>query len=267
MTSVTSGYAQVNGLAMYYEVHGAGQPLVLVHGALSTIGISFGQLLPALAGDRQVIAVEMQGHGRTADIERPLRYEWLADDVAALLASIGIERADLFGYSLGAGVALQTALRHRERVRKLVLASVSYNSAGLYPELLAGIEHAQPGDLVGTPYYEEYVRVAPHPEDFPRLFARQQELDGEPQEWPPEAIAALTAPTLLIYGDADVVRPEHAVELFRLLGGGVAGDLVGLPRSQLAVLPGTTHGTVMERGDWLVPMITRFLDAPMPDAR
>jgi pimeloyl-ACP methyl ester carboxylesterase len=267
MTSATGGYAKVNGLEMYYEVHGVGQPLVLLHGALSTIGTSFGQLLPALASDRQVIAVEMQGHGHTADIDRPLRYEWLADDVAALLGAIGIERADLFGYSLGAGVALQTALRHRERVRKLVLASVSYNSAGLYPELLAGIERAQPGELAGTPYYEEYVHVAPHPEDFSRLFARQQELDGEKQDWSAEAIAALTAPALLIYGDADVVRPEHAVELFRLLGGGVPGDLVGLPRSQLAVLPGTTHGALMERGDWLAPMINRFLHAPMPDAR
>jgi pimeloyl-ACP methyl ester carboxylesterase len=265
---MTSGqYAQVNGLAMYYEIHGAGPPLVLLHGALSTIGTSFGALLPELARDRQVIAVEMQGHGHTADIERPLRYEWLADDIAALLAAIGLDHADLFGYSLGAGVALQTALRHRERVRKLVLASVTYNSAGLYPELLAGIERAQPADLVGMLFYEEYARIAPRPEDFGRLFARQQELDGQAQNWPADAIAALRVPTLLVIGDADVVRPEHAVELFRLFGGGVAGDLVGLPRSQLAVLPGTTHIGLMERGAWLVPMVTQFLDAPLPDAR
>jgi len=128
-----AGHARVHGLDMYYEVHGEGQSLVLLHGALSSIGTSFGKLLPELARQRRVIAVEMQGHGRTADIDRPLRYELLADDIAALLTQIGIEQADLFGWSLGAGVALQTAIRHPERVRKLVLASVTYNSAGLSP--------------------------------------------------------------------------------------------------------------------------------------
>jgi pimeloyl-ACP methyl ester carboxylesterase len=262
-----AGYARVNGLDMYYEVHGDGQPLVLLHGALSAIGTSFGHLLPGLARQRRVIAVEMQGHGRTADIDRPLRYELLAGDIAALLAQIGIEQADLFGWSLGAGVALQTAIRHPERVRKLVLASVTYNSAGLYPELLAGIAQANPEDPAGTPFYEEYTRIAPRPQDLPRLFARQQQLDAEIQDWPVEAIRAIKAPTLLVIGDSDIVRPEHAVELFRLLGGGVAGDLTGLPRSQLAVLPGTTHMTLMERASWLVSMVTLFLDTPAPDAR
>jgi len=207
----------------------------------------------------------MQGHGHTADIDRPLRYEQLADDIAALLAQIGIEQADLFGWSLGAGVALQTAIRHPDRVRKLVLASVTYKSAGLCPELLAGIAQAKPEDVARTPFYEEYIRIAPHPQDFPRLFARQQRLDGEIQDWPVEAIQAIKAPTLLIIGDSDIVRPEHAVELFRLLGGGVAGDLAGLPRSQLAVLPGTTHVTLMERASWLVSMVTPFLDTPVPE--
>jgi pimeloyl-ACP methyl ester carboxylesterase len=259
MTASKSSYARVNGLTMYYEIHGEGQPLVLLHGALSAIGTSFGKL-PHLTKERQVIAVELQDHGHTADIERPLRYELLADDIAALLTQIGIERADLFGWSLGAGVALQTASRHPACVCKLVLASVTYNRGGLYPELLAGIEHAKPEDLVGTPFYEEYTRIAPHPQDFPRLFARQQQLDSEIQDWPVEAIRAIKAPTLLIIGDSDVVRPEHTVELFRLLGGGVAGDLVGLPRSQLAVLPGTTHVTLVDRAEWLVSMITQFLD-------
>src|SRR6266700_4282915 len=252
-------YADVHGLKMYYEIHGEGHPLVLLHGAFSATGTSFGKLLPHLARERQVIAVEMQGHGHTADIDRPLRYEQLADDIAALLTQIGLEQADLFGWSLGAGVALQTAIRHPEVVRKLVLASVTYNHGGLYPELLAGIEHSKPEDLAGTPFYEEYTRIAPHPQDFPRLFAKQQQLDSEIQDWPVEAIRAIKAPTLLIIGDADVVRPEHTVELFRLLGGGVAGDLVGLPRAQLAVLPGTTHVTLVDRADWLVSMITQFL--------
>jgi pimeloyl-ACP methyl ester carboxylesterase len=267
MIASKSSYARVNGLNMYYEIHWEGQPLVLLHGALSAIGTSFGKLLPDLAKERQVIAVEMQGHGHTADIDRPLRYERLADDIAALLSQIGIEQADLFGWSLGAGVALQTALRHPDRVRKLVLASVTYNRGGLYPELLAGIEHAKSEDLIGTPFYEEYTRIAPHPQDFPRLFAKQQQLDSEIQDWPVEAIRAIKAPTLLIIGDSDIIRPEHTVELFRLLGGGVPGDLVGLPRSQLAVLPGTTHVTLVDRASWLVSMITQFLDRPMPEAR
>jgi pimeloyl-ACP methyl ester carboxylesterase len=253
-------YAQVNGLEMYYELHGEGQPLVLLHGALSAIGTSFGKLLPNLSKDRQVLAVEMQGHGRTADIDRPLRYEYLADDIAVLLTQLRLDQADLFGWSLGAGVALQVGIRHPQLVRKLVLASVTYNSGGLYPELLAGIDHAKPQDLAGTPFYEEYLSIAPHPQDFPRLFAKQQQLDREIQDWPVEAIRAIKASTLLIIGDADVVRPEHAVELFRLLGGGVAGDLVGLPRAQLAVLPGTTHVTLVDRVEWLVPMVRQFLD-------
>ena len=155
---------------------------------------------------------------------------------------------------------MQSAIRQPQLVRKLVLASVTYNRGGLYPELLAGIEHAKPDDLAGTPFYEEYTRIAPHPHDFPRLFARQQQLDSEIQDWPVEAIRAIKAPTLLIIGDSDVVRPEHTVELFRLFGGGVAGDLVGLPRAQLAVLPGTTHVTLVDRAGWLVSMMTQFLD-------
>ncbi len=266
-TSEKGRYADVHGLSMYYEIHGEGQPLVLLHGALSAIGTSFGKLLPDLARERQIIAVEMQGHGHTADIDRPLRYEQLADDIAALLTQIGIEKADLFGWSLGAGVALQTVIRHPQIVRKLVLASVTYNQSGLYPELLAGIENAKPEDLAGTPFYEEYIRIAPHPQDFPRLFAKQQQLDGEIQDWSVEAIRAIKVPTLLIIGDSDIIRPEHTIELFRLLGGGVAGDLVGLPRSQLAVLPGTTHITLMDRASWLLSMISTFLDALMADEK
>jgi len=256
------GYAEVNGLSMYYEIHGQGQPLALLHGALSAIGTSFGKLLPGLARRRQVIAVEMQGHGRTADIDRPLRYELLADDIAAFLRQIGVAKADLFGWSLGAGVALQTAMRHPAVVRKLALASVTYQSSGLYPELLAGIQQQKPEDLAATPFYKEYLKIAPHPEDFPRLFARQQQLDSELQNWSAEAIRAITAPTLLISGDADIVRPEHTIQLFRLLGGGAPGDLTGTPRSQLAVLPGTTHLTLVQRATWLIQMISQFLDAP-----
>jgi len=259
-------YAQVNGLNMYYEIHGTGQPLVLLHGAFSAIGTSFGNVLPELAETRRVIAFEMQAHGRTADIDRPLSMEQMADDTVAALQQLGIENADFFGFSMGAGVALQVAIRHPEVLRKLVLASVTYRLDGLHPGLMEGLGEMQPEMMFGSPWHEEYTRIAPRPEDFATLFAKKTQMDREVQDLPAEAIEALEAPTLLIIGDSDIVRPEHAVEMFRLLGGGVMGDLAGLPSSRLAILPGTTHATLVERGDWLASMIGEFLDAPMPEA-
>jgi pimeloyl-ACP methyl ester carboxylesterase len=260
-----TGYASVNGLDMYYEIHGAGPPLVLLHGALMTID-GFGQVLPALAENRQVIAVEQQAHGRTADIDRPFSYEQMADDTALLLQQLGIEQADVFGYSMGGAVALQIAMDHPQLVRKLVVGAAAYSNDGVYPEVLEGIEKLKPEDFAGSSWQESYARVAPNPEDWPALLAKVQQLDKEFQGWSPEAIASIEAPALVIVGDSDIVRPEHAVEMFRLLGGGVPGDLGGLPRSQLAVLPGTTHVTLVDRADWLASMIAGFLDAPMPKA-
>lgn len=265
-TDAQHGYAPVNGLEMYYEIHGAGQPLVLLHGAFSAIGTSFGKLLPDLAKTRQVIGVEQQAHGHTADIERPLSVKQMAADTAALLRHLGVERADLFGYSMGAAIALELGIQHPELVRKLVLASVSYTKAGLHPGLLEGLEQVTPENLMGTPWHDEYTRIAPHPEHFPTLVAKNTQMNRELVEWPAEAIRGLSAPTLLIIGDSDIIRPEHAVEMFRLLGGGVPGDMAGLPKSRLAILPGTTHVTVVEQTDLLLPMIATFLDAPMPDA-
>jgi pimeloyl-ACP methyl ester carboxylesterase len=259
-----ANYAEVNGLNIYYEIHGTGQPLVLLHGAFSAIGTSFGNVLPSLASTRQVIAFEMQAHGRTADIDRPLSMEQMADDTAAALGKLGIEEADIFGYSMGAGVALQVAIRHPDVVRKLVLASVTYNKDGLHPGLMEGLENMRPEDMAGSPWHEEYTRIAPNPEDFATLFAKKTQMDREIQDLPAEAIEAIKAPTLLIIGDSDIVRPEHAVQMFRLLGGGVVGDLAGLPNSRLAVLPGTSHVSLVERAEWLVSMIGEFLDAPMP---
>jgi pimeloyl-ACP methyl ester carboxylesterase len=264
-----AGYAPVNGLEMYYEVHGTGQPLVLLHGAYMTIGM-MGEVVPGLAEARQVIAVELQGHGRTADVDRPLTYEQMADDVGALIGYLGIEQADVFGYSMGGGVALQVAVRHPEVVRKLVVASASYTSDGMHPELLEMIPTITPEAFAGSPIEEAYLRTAPNPDDFPNLVAKLKRLDMEPFAWPPEDIREIVGPTLLIIGDSDAVRLEHAVELFRLLGGGVMGDLAGLPKSRLAVLPGTTHFippgfAVLDRADWLVSMIGGFLDAPMPE--
>ena len=265
-----SSYVEVNGLNMYYEIHGTGQPLVLLHGAFSAIGTSFGDVLPQLAETRRVIAFEMQAHGHTADIDRPLSMEQMADDTAAALRQLGIEEADIFGYSMGAGVALQVAIRHPEVVRKLVLASVTYNKNGVHPGLMEGLAEMKPEMMFGSPWHEEYTRIAPRPEDFATLFAKKTQMDREVRDLPAEAIEEIQAPTLLIIGDSDIVRPEHAVEMFRLLGGGVMGDLAGLPKSQLAVLPGTTHfvppgSGVLDRADWLLPMIGEFLDAPLPE--
>jgi pimeloyl-ACP methyl ester carboxylesterase len=263
-TSAQTGYAAVNGLKMYYEIHGTGQPLVLLHGAFSAIGTSFGALLPELAKTRQVIAFELQGHGRTADIDRPLSLEQMADDTAAALEQLGIDQADIFGYSLGAGIALQLAIRHPQVVRKLVLASVSYTMSGFHPGLMEGMEHMTADMMVGSPWHEEYMRIAPHPEAFATLFAKKTQMDRGIQDVPAEIIRSIEAPTLLIIGDSDIIRPEHSVELFRLLGGGVAGDMAGLPKSQLAILPGTTHVTLVNRVDLLLAIIPPFLDAPMP---
>ena len=262
---VQTGYLPVNGLQMYYEIRGAGQPLVLLHGAFSAIGTSFGQLLPGLAQGRQVVAVELQGHGRTADVDRPMTLEGMADDVAAAIDQLGIEPADIFGYSTGAAVALQLVIRHPDAVRKLVLASVTYTLDGVHPGLMEGLGEMTPEMMHGSPWHEEYVRIAPRPEDFPTLFAKKTQMDQQIKDLPDEAIRAIKAPTLLIIGDSDLVRPEHAVEMFRLLGGGVFGDTpAGLPASQLAILPGTSHVSLVNRSELLVPIITSFLDAAMP---
>jgi pimeloyl-ACP methyl ester carboxylesterase len=264
-------YAKVNGLNTYYEIHGTGQPLVVLHGAYMTIDL-MGAVVPALAETRQVLAVELQGHGRTPDVDRPLSYEQMADDVAALIGHLGIEKADVFGYSMGGGVAFQVSIRHPEVVRKLVVASASYTSEGMHPELLEMIPSLTPEAFAGSPIEEAYLRSAPNPDDFPTLVAKTKQLDMEPFAWAPDDIRGIAAPTLLIVGDSDVIRLEHAVELFRLLGGGVVGDLAGLPKSQLAVLPGTTHfvppgSAVLDRADWLLSMIPAFLDAPMPEVQ
>ena len=258
-----TGYAPVNGLEMYYEIHGRGEPLVLLHSAFYTIAM-WGPFLASLAETHQVIAVEFQGHGHTADIDRPFSYEQLADDVAALMAHLGIAQADVVGHSIGADTALQVAIRHPDRVRKLVPISGKYRYDGEYPELLAGIQQMTPDIFAGTPYVDAYRSTAPNPEGFPLLVEKLKAFFVKEYAWPDEDLRSIAAPTLLMIGDSDTVRPEHEMQLFRLLGGGVAGDLTGLPKSQLAILPGTTHGTiVVERTDELVAMIEAFLAAPM----
>src|SRR5215210_4522631 len=227
-SAVETGYAPVNGLRMYYEIHGdGGVPLVILHGAFGTVDM-FGPLVPGLAETRQVITVEMQGHGRTADVDRPLTYEQLADDVAALVEYLGIEQVDVFGYSLGGFTAQQVAIRHPELVRKLVVVSAAFNRDGVYPEVWKGIEALSPELFEGSPPQTEYARLAPNPEDWPTLIEKVKELERKFVGWPADDIAAIESPTLLIMGDADIVRLDHAAEMIHLLGGGVPGDFGGL---------------------------------------
>ncbi|GAA2207708.1 alpha/beta hydrolase [Nonomuraea monospora] len=261
MTNHKSDYAPVNGLRMYYEIHGAGDPLVLIHGSFSAIGTSFGKLLPHLAKNRQVIAVEFQGHGRTADIDRPLSPQLIAGDVAALLDHLGIRQADVLGYSLGSTIAFQIALTRPDLVRKLILASFSFTAEGLHPGLSDGFETLRPEHLIGSPFHDEYLQLAPRPEDFPALVDKVSDLMRTLRNPTADDVRSIQAPTMLVIGDSDIIRPEHAVETFRLRGGGVAGDQVGLPPARLAVLPGTTHVTLVHRAEWLASMIDDFLAA------
>lgn len=255
-------YASVNGLEMYYEVYGTGNPIILIHGGLGGV-VEYSQLIPVLSESRQVIAVELQGHGHTADIDRPLRFEWMADDIAALIEHLGYENADVMGFSLGGGVALQTAIQHPQVVRKLILVSTPYAQSGIHPEFQAGMaamsaEAAE--SMLETPMYHYYSSAAPNVDDWATLVEKSGALLRQEYDWS-ALVQGLTTPTLILVGDSDFIPPSHAVELFSLLGGGVPGDFVGLPSSQMAVLPGTTHFTILTRTDLLMPVLMPFLDA------
>jgi len=259
------GYVDVGALELYCERHGDGHPLVLLHGAFGTIESSFAGLLPALARNFEVIAVELQGHGRTRDAGRPLAYQDMAADLAALLEALSIPRVHAAGYSMGGAVALQLALDRPELVGRLVwFGGASSDRGGVYPEYTAAFESFDPHQLDGSRWHEAYRRVAPDPGAWTSLVVKVNELDrsGGPS-WPRERLAALQAPALLINGDSDIVRPEHAVQMFRLLGGGVPGDPAGTRPAQLALLPGTSHEGLLDRVDWLSSMITRFLLPPL----
>ena len=261
-----TGYAPVGDLRMYYEVHGSGRPLVLLHGAYMTVEM-MEPLLSGLAASQRVIAVEQQGHGRTADADRPLSYERMADDTAGAMRHLGIEDADVVGYSMGGGVALQLAIRHAALVRRLVVASASFRSDGMHAVALEMFPSITPEMFAGSPMEDAYQRLAPDPEAFPTLVAKLTALDSTHFAWPEDDIRRIAGPMLIVIGDSDGIRLEHAVELFKLRGGGVMGDLQGLPESQLAVLPGTAHfvppgSGLLDRSDWLLGMIRQFLDPP-----
>jgi pimeloyl-ACP methyl ester carboxylesterase len=259
--AVKTGYAPVNGLKLYYEIHGTGEPLILLHGGV--VGITmFGPNLAALSQKRRVIAVELQGHGHTADIDRPLTYEAMADDIAALMKFLGIEQADVMGYSLGGGVALQTAIRHPESVRKLVAVSAAFKRDGWYPEVLAGMAQMGPvaaEQMKQSPLYKLYPNV-----NWAVLFTKLGDLLRKDYDWSKQ-VAAIKAPTMIVFADADAVRPAHVIEFFGLLGGGQkdAGlDGSGRPANQLAILPGLTHYNTSS-APVLTTVVAPFLDAPV----
>jgi pimeloyl-ACP methyl ester carboxylesterase len=262
---VTEGYAPVNGLQMYWRSLGeGGTPLVVVHGGFGTVD-TWGGLLEELAERRRVIAVELQGHGRTADIDRPFRNENFGDDLAALIEHLGLGQADLLGYSLGAGASLQAAIRHPAVVRRLALVSRAFRRDGWFPEVLEGM--AQVGRagfemMRQSPAYAAYAAVAPDVDAFPQLMDRTGELLRQPYDWT-DQVRGLRMPTLLVYADADSVPPSHAAEFFALLGGGLrdaSWDGSLRPASRLAILPGRTHYDVAQ-APGLADLVADFLDA------
>lgn len=253
-------YASVNGIDLYYEIHGTGTPLILLHGGFGTLE-TFTALSPTLALDHQIIGVDLYGHGRTALTNRPLRFEHMADDIAGLIDHLGLEKADVLGYSLGGAVALQTVIRHPEQVNKLVVVSTPFKRTGWHPEMRAGMASIAPEFFVGTPLHDTYMNVAPKPEDFSRLVANMREALSQDYDWT-EQVSALKMPTLIIAGDSDGLPPSHAVAFFTLLGGGLKDanwNGEHLIPSQLAILPRTTHYDIVSRADLLLPVLSPFL--------
>ena len=257
----TTGYATVNGVKMYYEVHGSGEPVVLLHGAFMTITNNWTGWIEELSKTRKVIAVEMQGHGRTADIERDITAENLADDVAALLEKLEIPKADLIGYSMGGAVAMQCAIRHPDKVRKVVVISSMFRRDGMVKEALDSIPKLTADDFKGSPIETEYKKLSPTPNEFPNFVKHLLAAGSKPDDLGADKLKATKAPMFFIHGDADGVRLEHVAEMFRLKGGEVHGDMKPRSASRLAILPNTTHVTLMQRMPIIVPMVNDFLDA------
>jgi pimeloyl-ACP methyl ester carboxylesterase len=263
----TGHYAEVNGINLYYEIHGTGRPLVLLHGGLGS-GEMFGPALQALAQGHQVILPDLQGHGRTADIDRPLDVRLMADDIAALITELGLEKPDVVGYSLGGGVAFWTAVKHPELVGKLVMVSTNIKRSAIYPEMLGqqGQVNAAAAEFMkDTPMFELYQRVAPRPEDFGRLLDKAGESMAKDFDFS-EEFRGLQVPTLFACADTDMFPPSHAVEAFGLLGGGQRdGGWMAEGRPEgghaLAIIPGTTHYNVFE-SPLMVATVLAFLDAP-----
>ncbi|MBI1257833.1 MAG: alpha/beta fold hydrolase [Chloroflexi bacterium] len=264
MSQVATGsYAQVNGINLYYEIHGEGEPLILLHGGLGAIEM-FGENLAALAAGRQVIGVDLQGHGRTADIDRPITFEAMADDVAALIEHLGFKQVDLMGYSMGGQTAQQVSIRHPDLIRKLVLVSCPFKRSQWNTYNLEGMQQmsaaiAEP--MKQTPMYALYSQIAPRVEDWPVLLTKLGNLARTDYGWEKD-ILSIKSPTLLVAGDADAVLPRQMIEFFELLGGGLKDggwDGSGMSSARLAILPGMTHYNIFNAPK-LVETVIPFLD-------
>jgi pimeloyl-ACP methyl ester carboxylesterase len=261
----TGAYAEINGLNLYYETHGEGRPVILLHGGLGS-GEMFGPILPALSANHTVIAPDLQGHGRTADIDRPIDERLMADDIAALIDHLGLDTPDLVGYSLGGGVAFHTAAKYPDKIRKLVVASVYFRSDDVHHELLAQMDqlNASAAEFMkDTPMYQLYQRVAPRPEDFGRLLDKIGALMSESFDLT-EELRGIRVPTMLVAADADQAPPTAFVEAFRLLDGGLRdGGWMGEHRPKgghaLAILPGLTHYNIFA-SPLLAAVTIDFLD-------
>jgi pimeloyl-ACP methyl ester carboxylesterase len=259
------GYVPIGDLRMYYETHGSGgTPLLLLHGGLFNIDLQFGEVLLGLAAGRRVIATDFQGHGRTNDIDRPLATASLASDVIGLLDHLQEPTVDVFGFSVGGAVALYLAIRHPDRMRKLVISSVSFHPDGDRPEGAEAVGALTVDMIAGTPMEQEYVAKSPNPERLQDLLDKLGSYDQGATGWSDDDIRAIRAPTLITVGDCDAVRLDHAVRFLQLRGGDVNGDFAGVPASQLAVFPGTTHFFGMARTVLVLDVVTTFLDAPDP---
>ena len=260
---VKSGRVEANGVNYYYEIHGRGEPLLLLHGGLGSIGI-FEPDLPALARERQVIAVDLHGHGRTPLGNRKIVFKDIGDDLAKVLTALGYQQVDVLGYSFGGGVALRLAIQHPDKVRRLALVSAGFAQDGFYPEMLpmqAAVGAAMAEQMKGTPMYQSYAAIAPDPAEFPKLLDRMGEAMRQPYDWADD-VKKLEMPVMLVYGDSDMFRPEHMVEFYHLLGGGLkdAGwQRENMSQNRLAILPDVTHYE-MAQSPALIPTVLPFLN-------
>jgi pimeloyl-ACP methyl ester carboxylesterase len=253
----------VNGMNIYYEISGEGDPLIVLPGAYMAIP-DMGEIIPMLAKTHKVIAMEFQGHGRTEDIDRPITYENLADDVAGLMDALHIEKADVFGYSMGAGAAIQLTIRHPEKVDQLISASAGYDISGMQPAYTAFIPQMTPEMFIGTPMEDAWKKLAVNPDGFPAFVDKMIALEHEPLAWE-AGVKTIKSPVLIIAGDSDVVTLEHEVAFFKLLGGGVMGDMgAPLAASRLAILPATSHTAVINQPELLHALIEPFLQGETP---
>ena len=262
-----TGYATANGLQLYYEVYGSGDPLILLHGGFGSIEM-FAPLLQKLAAGRQVIAFDLQGHGRTADVARQLSFEGMADDLVAAFDHLGCNNVDAMGYSLGGGVALQLAIRHPGRIKRLVVVSFPFRKTGRYLEMRDAIAQMGSGSadaMIGSPLHQAYGKLAPRPEDWTSLHIKMRDLLTRDYDWA-TGIEAITTPTLLVAGDADQMPPSHVAEFFERLGGGHRDggwDRSGISSARLAILPGVTHYDILTTPR-LAEITDHFLSAPVP---